>query len=714
IDFNDEFAPQRNDLGFGSAEESLGAQPTEADPMNEENVEAPPMVDLPQTEESGCLRVYHHAPICHLENEPTIARDLIMLTCLDRISLSAEGDVLITEGNWSLPKLVEIFKKNFYQDEEFFNSMKTGGQGNSLSLVKLVNFYVGKLEKYNDSIQNARPAEHKKNAMSALYVAHTYMLYVLGTFLLSVKKGSYVTARYLYLFEKDKANIKWSWGSAVLTHLFHNLGAASQTGGKQFAAYTTLLESWIFVHFPKLPVIPKQQHSDAAEYCTRWKCGLSIIDRTGSRDLLKYREAFDNYKVEDVVWDPYRVERWSDHDFNENTFFNRLTFSLDHVKPIYPNRVVRQFARIQPILKNPKCVEGLWKEWIMRSRNRGRRLRGGPAQCVDGYMKWFQSVPWTKIYPPTVDLSVDDDIGLSACHPIGRLRNKPDNCDIPMEVSGELPNVCEHEQYLMLRDENKALVGQISALKEEVQKLKDQKNGTSLINKVHTNDYIQTKECEALNERNAKLVKDLRIQAAVDDCNASLSRELAKKRREYKLLQDINAKLADQSERQHPTPIPEAWRQAMKKEFHSGELAEKDDPTFIKLFDQYDKFYTIAQQGTKGDYQDDFTVTGGNQDKLMEVRRVNVVLMKKINETLFQLYVKYHLNVRGVQGEDDNSAFRVPTTNKYQSQNQFKKVMNSLESLMTKYPTFRKTIFSQSLDTPLVLKVMVFISNHEA
>ncbi|KAF6147963.1 hypothetical protein GIB67_001538 [Kingdonia uniflora] len=74
------------------------------------------------------------------------------------------------------------------------------------------------------------------------------------------------------------------------------------------------------------------------------------------------------------------------------------------------------------------------------------------------------------------DLSADDDIGLSACHSIGRLQNKPENCDVPIEVSGELPNAYEHEQYLMLRDENKALVKQISTLKEKVQKLKDQEN----------------------------------------------------------------------------------------------------------------------------------------------------------------------------------------------------------------------------------------------
>ncbi|KAF6142721.1 hypothetical protein GIB67_018432 [Kingdonia uniflora] len=62
-----------------------------------------------------------------------------------------------------------------------------------------------------------------------------------------------------------------------------------------------LSQSWIFAHFPKLPGIPKEQHSVTTEYCTRWKWGLSITDQTGARELLKYREAFDNYKVEDAI-----------------------------------------------------------------------------------------------------------------------------------------------------------------------------------------------------------------------------------------------------------------------------------------------------------------------------------------------------------------------------------------------------------------------------
>ncbi|KAF6173872.1 hypothetical protein GIB67_039823 [Kingdonia uniflora] len=284
--------------------------------MNEGNIEAPPMANppladvsqnlcpnpapiddtypldrsfllsfkfhLPRSiylwEEPGCLRVHHPTPSWHLDKEPRI--------------------------------LVENFKKNLYIDEDFFDSMKTGGQGNSLSLIKLVNFYVGKLDKYNDSLQNASASGKKKKAMSALSVAHTYML----------------------------------------------------------------------------------------------------IDAC---DLLKFREAFDNYKVEDVVWDPYRTERRSDHDFNENTFFNGLTSSPNHVEPIYPDRVVRQFARIQPIPNKPKCVEvsglrtwdgeesKLYKSKLPTYHPRGQVpynvVVGGKCDLPDNKMEDLVEPDWSKL-----------------------------------------------------------------------------------------------------------------------------------------------------------------------------------------------------------------------------------------------------------------------------------------------------------------------------
>ncbi|KAF6162278.1 hypothetical protein GIB67_008407 [Kingdonia uniflora] len=101
------------------------------------------------------------------------------------IGLSVDGDIPITEGSWSLPKLVEIFKKNLYQDEDFFNSMKTGGQDNSLSLVKLLNFYAWKLEKYNDNIQNVRSAGQKEERNASLICCSHVHVVCIGEFFIA-------------------------------------------------------------------------------------------------------------------------------------------------------------------------------------------------------------------------------------------------------------------------------------------------------------------------------------------------------------------------------------------------------------------------------------------------------------------------------------------------------------------------------------------------
>ncbi|KAF6149014.1 hypothetical protein GIB67_009633, partial [Kingdonia uniflora] len=422
------------------------------------------------------------------------------------------------------------------------------------------------------------------------------------------------------------------------------------------------LYPWIFAHFPKLPGIPKEQHSDAEEYCTRWKWGLSITDRTDACELLKYREAFDNYKVEDVVWDPNRAERSSDHDFNENTFFNGLTSSPDHVEPIYPNRVVRKFAKIQPIPKNPKCVEvsglrtwdgeeakqykpkydwvdvflkGLWKEWMMRSRDKGRRLRGGTCTMCKGLRVKIEQMKEDRIHNDVV-----------------------------------------HEQYVKLFEK-------LLAKLEE--KLVVIPKGET----VHSRDL--QKNIDELTAKYEDVVKRLKEKESF--------------RSQLIIVYEMKKKLEVEYYE---------WLQAIKKEFYSGELAEKDDPIFIELFDQYDRFYTIAQQGPKGDYQEDFTVTGENQDKLIEVRRADVVLKKKINETLFQLYVKYHLNVRGVQGEDVflKSVFSQSLDTRFSSRGEM--VYEKLHRACSYGGQHVQYRHMRHLLATCYEKVVVFINNHEA
>ncbi|KAF6134213.1 hypothetical protein GIB67_010012, partial [Kingdonia uniflora] len=143
-------------------------------------------------------------------------------------------------------------------------------------------------------------AAKKNKGLTAKSVARAYMLYVCGSFLFPTKKGTDVSARYLDLFAKDKVAKKWSWGSSVLAHMYYNLGATSRDDGRQVAYCTTLFESWIFAHFPKLVGIPKEMDSDAYEHCTCWKWDASVTDRYAAPALLMFREALNKYKLEDV------------------------------------------------------------------------------------------------------------------------------------------------------------------------------------------------------------------------------------------------------------------------------------------------------------------------------------------------------------------------------------------------------------------------------
>ncbi|KAF6145847.1 hypothetical protein GIB67_028842, partial [Kingdonia uniflora] len=179
--------------------------------------------------------------------------------------------------------------------------LKVGGDGNSLSLRKLKEHYAYKLEKVLSDGTTINVM--KENGLAAKSIARAYVLYALGSFLFPTKNGTDVSAWYLYLFSKDKVAKKWSWGSAALAHMYYNLGAASRDDGRQFACCTTQLE---------IAGIPKEMDSNVYEHCTCWKWDASISDRYSSTALLKFREALDNYKLEDPMPDLTLPKKYDD------------------------------------------------------------------------------------------------------------------------------------------------------------------------------------------------------------------------------------------------------------------------------------------------------------------------------------------------------------------------------------------------------------------
>ncbi|KAF6136875.1 hypothetical protein GIB67_018914 [Kingdonia uniflora] len=226
------------------------------------------------------IRVHHHQSTWDLTKDPQVVQDFLKLKGWDRI--------WAISYNYYNFALISSFVERWQPKTNSFH-FKWGEKTPTLDDVeKLKEHYAYKLDKILNDGTTA--AARKKKGLTAMSAARAYMLYVLGSFLFPMKKGKDVSARYLYLFTTNKVAKKWSWGSIVLAHMYYNRGAASRDDGRQFAYCTTLLE---------LARIPKEIDSDVYEHYTCLKWDISVTDRDGGTTLLKFRETFDNFKLED-------------------------------------------------------------------------------------------------------------------------------------------------------------------------------------------------------------------------------------------------------------------------------------------------------------------------------------------------------------------------------------------------------------------------------
>ncbi|KAF6156986.1 hypothetical protein GIB67_039747 [Kingdonia uniflora] len=125
---------------------------------------------------------------------------------------------------------------------------------------------------------------------------------------------------------------------------------------------------------------------------------------TGNSLSLKKLKEYYAYKLVKVlmtvVWDPYRDKRDSVHIFKEVTFF-------------YGALNAKEQRKFNPKYEWVDCFSAQkLKEVILKKVDRGRRVREGPLVYTERYLEWFSSVSWTMIYPITVDLAADDDVGI--------------------------------------------------------------------------------------------------------------------------------------------------------------------------------------------------------------------------------------------------------------------------------------------------------------
>ncbi|KAL7182369.1 hypothetical protein ACSBR1_041138 [Camellia fascicularis] len=126
------------------------------------------------------------------------------------------------------------------------------------------------------------------------------------------------------------------------------------------AGYMTLLEAWICQHFQPFRPHQNMEYTAQLPYVHRW------TSRREAGSTISYlqalREELDRLAFDEVTWDPYRDCR-QHYPCHEITFYSGCLKCLDVVEPYHPERVFRQFGRVQTIppapLNSVRAIRGV-------------------------------------------------------------------------------------------------------------------------------------------------------------------------------------------------------------------------------------------------------------------------------------------------------------------------------------------------------------------
>ncbi|XP_057432696.1 serine/threonine-protein phosphatase 7 long form homolog [Lotus japonicus] len=199
----------------------------------------------------------------------------------------------------------------------------------------------------------------------AEFAARAFILRLIGTFLLPDHSGSHVPLRYLLLIENLAMASTYSWGSAVLATLYHELCHATSYERQEIGGCTYLLQIWAWERIPMtapetIPILPL-----GCPLAGRWGRNPNRVDvgrQTNQIDL--WRIKLDELRAEDFVWRPYL-----DHVINSLPERCRQSMHLwRSVVPMIcyafvewhqPDRALQQFGMFQGVPDPPYQIDKL-------------------------------------------------------------------------------------------------------------------------------------------------------------------------------------------------------------------------------------------------------------------------------------------------------------------------------------------------------------------
>ncbi|XP_006584222.1 protein MAIN-LIKE 2-like [Glycine max] len=140
--------------------------------------------------------------------------------------------------------------------------------------------------------------ESQCRARRWVVVARTYLLHLVGCTLFANKSSTHVHVVHLKAFRDLAQAGGFAWGAAALVHMYDHLNVASQASTRQLGGYITLLQCWIYEHFPTMHTsVVHDAYDEGSPRACRWLTGKAHM--TGIKGA-SYRRRLDALTVTDV------------------------------------------------------------------------------------------------------------------------------------------------------------------------------------------------------------------------------------------------------------------------------------------------------------------------------------------------------------------------------------------------------------------------------
>ncbi|XP_028215194.1 protein MAINTENANCE OF MERISTEMS-like [Glycine soja] len=216
------------------------------------------------------------------------------------------------------------------------------------------------------------------------------------------ESATYVHVVHLEAFHDLGQSGGYAWGAVALVHMYDQLDEASRTMTRQIGGYLTLLQCWIYEHFPSVhQCVTDDAYKETSPRASRWlttKAHMKGI--TGA----SHRACCDALTVTDVCWLPYSDHRGVRGFELISSFQGQLRWG-PMVIIVRPERVLRQFGYIQSIPLPPVSaslsyddIDDRWMHFSDHVVAMGE-LCVVPGQVSADYMKWFFQISHPFMIP---------------------------------------------------------------------------------------------------------------------------------------------------------------------------------------------------------------------------------------------------------------------------------------------------------------------------